>query len=154
MSIIPTNRLTGIGALALLALAIPSYAATYSAEIHWTEPTTNVDGSPLTDLDRYEAELHIEGQGSVLTETINAPTAAPAVGSVLQHVLGSIPVAGGESVFVLLRACDGATHPDTGDPLNNCSAWATSNPVVMPTVDIIVPAGPTEINITISVIVP
>jgi hypothetical protein len=138
----------------VLLLAIPAHAATYSGEVQWTEPTTSMDGSALTDLGRYDLEVHVDGQGAIQTATIPAPSASPAQGSTLQHAFPVLPLTGGERVFVLARACDNATHPQTGAPFANCSDWAQSDTVVVPDVDLTAPSGATEITISITVTVP
>src|ERR1043165_6220459 len=63
-------------ALALLATltCVPAFACQFT----WTPPTTNVDGTPLTDLSGYK--VYFTPQGST-TPNVAADVTAPATGT-------------------------------------------------------------------------
>jgi len=74
---------------ALLMLAVsPVFAACpISCVASWSEPTTNTDGSPLTDLAGYR--VYVDG---IVTVDTPAPSAAPIPGSRIDAILPSLAV--------------------------------------------------------------
>jgi hypothetical protein len=79
----------------------------------WIAPTTNTDGSPLTDLGHYDVQYQVGG-GSFTGATTIDPSRQNAYYSGLQP---------GTSVVFRVRAVDNA---------GNASAWANSSPATMP----------------------
>lgn len=123
--------LSGLFVLVADAQAVETVAAT--ANVSWTPPTTNTDGSPLTDLK--EHKLYVDTV-PITDATTGAPIRVP-VGTSTYTYKASIP--NGSTLYFRLKACNAA---------DVCSVFT---PEVQKRVLILVPGVPTGVQVTVTV---
>lgn len=127
-----------LAALLVFALTIAPVAegaetVAGSASVSWTPPTTNTDGSPLTDLK--EHKLYID-TAPITDATTVTPIRVP-VGTSTYTYKASIP--NGSTLYFRLKACNAA---------DVCSVFT---PEVQKRVLILVPGVPTGVQVTVTV---
>lgn len=104
-----------------------------TCSLTWDAPTTNANGTPLTDLARYEVQVGTApGTFAQPPVAVGASGPAPAPGTVVAWPCAG--VTDGQR-YARVRACDLA---------GNCSAWTTEIPFVF---DAVPPAAPTNVRI-------
>ena len=84
----------GLALASRLLLAFPAHAG--FLDLSWNAPTTNADGSPLTDLASYRVYY--------------GTSASPCLGSTFQTVLSSSPTGGGVVTYRLTGVQTGTTY--------------------------------------------
>jgi len=107
-----------------------------TGDVTYEEPTTNADGSPLTDLDRTEivVDNRVDAPGPVIVVPASAPTGGGAVTQTVSIPTPSVP----SQVLaeIRVRACDNAKARNANEQ-DNCSSEA----VVTHEIDTLSPSG-------------
>ena len=102
------KKLFTILAMVLMVLmAVPAMAATTAtAELSWNAPTTNTDGTPLTDLAGYKVYMSTSATGTytligtaTTTGYIDTVTVPNNTKIVRYYVVTAIDTSGNESVY-------------------------------------------------------
>lgn len=122
-----------VGLFALMANAQAAETVAASANVSWTPPTTNTDGSPLTDLK--EHKLYVD-TSPITDATTVAPIRVP-VGTATYTYKAT--VANGATLYFRLKACNA---------VDVCSVFT---PEVQKRVLILVPGVPTGVQVTVTV---
>ena len=100
--------------LVLLLLAFPAFAATGTATALYNEPTTNSDGTPLTDL----AKTTVCGQiGTAAPTCVEVAATKPAGGGAISQVINvAVPDNAKTTVTYWVTATDTSGNPSTKSP--------------------------------------
>ena len=133
------DLLKGLAVLLALAVLLVSAALAFAVgpvvsacSLAWTAPTTNTDGTPLTDLARYEVQVGpAPGVYPTPPVSVGAVTPAPAPGTTVTHTCAA---ADGQR-YARVRACDLA---------GNCSTWSDEVPFVL---DAVAPSAPVNLRV-------
>lgn len=101
-----TNARSALASLVLLLVATPGAAGVLDAT--WTAPTTNADGSPLTDLASYRVYYGTSGSpcAGPAWAPVSSPTSSPSPGQQVSFTLTGLT--SGTSYNVAVSAIDGA----------------------------------------------
>ena len=101
--------------------------------ITWTAPSTNVDGTPLVDLARYEVQVG-SAPGTFSSPAVAVPVVAPA------------PVPGSSVTWLCVGVTDGQRYARVRavDLAGNPSAWTAEVPFLF---DAVAPAAPTGVRV-------
>ena len=120
-------------ALVILALTLtgtPAFAIDFTGtgitgDLTYTEPSTNSDGTPLTDLDR--TEYRIDNGAGTVTPSVTVPASSPTGGQLVTVPNVTIPLPSSEVMTlatIYVRACDNALSRGANDT-DNCSPEVT-----------------------------
>ena len=88
----------------LIGAFIARAAHAGTASLTWSAPTTNADGTPLTDLKSYKVYGALQGQTKTLLATVLAPTVTythngPTEGQTWCYTVSAVDAVGNESVM-------------------------------------------------------
>ncbi len=98
-------------ALAAPALAIGPVLSPQKCSMQWTAPTTNVDGTPLTDLRGYQLFVaNSAGQFTTIFKELPAPSPAPAANTTVTWDCRTETISEGQHYFQV-KAVDLAGNP-------------------------------------------
>jgi len=93
----------------VMVVVLPPHADAGVIDLEWEAPSTNVDGSPLTDLDRYRVYLSASAPacGSPAFRDVPSTTSTPAPGDVVTYQLTDVPSGITYYITVSAIAADG-----------------------------------------------
>jgi hypothetical protein len=107
-----TFRLTLVSTC-LFSLLFPAVVHAAHVNLQWTAPSTNTDGSQLTDLASYRIYYKAGSGacGAATSQTLPAPLPNPIPGSVVSYQLGGLTT--GSTYFVQVSAVDASGTEST-----------------------------------------
>lgn len=136
--------------LVLVSSSVSAAEVNYAVKFSLIEPVVNEDATKLEDLAFHNLELLDSNDALIDEESKPANSAAPEPNSVVTGQFSSMPLEQGATYKARAQSCDSNVHPDTGEPLPNCSKWSDFALVVIPIVDTTAPSTPT-VTVTVTV---
>ena len=134
----------------LLSLLLPAVALAGHLNLDWTAPSTNVDGSQLTDLASYRIYYGTGSGacGAASSQDLAAPLPNPIPGTVVSYQLGGLTT--GTTYFVQVSAVDTGGNESTCSNEASAAALADGADTTAPTGSVTINSGAAYTNWTAS----
>ena len=132
----------------LLSLLLPAVALAGHLNLDWTAPSTNVDGSQLTDLASYRIYYGTGSGacGAASSQTLAASLPNPIPGTVVSYQLGGLTT--GTTYFVQVSAVDAGGNESACSNEVSATAQADGADTTAPTGSILINSGAAYTNWT------